>query len=242
MSLSPPSGTHKHRLYCTPGIAIDKALAGLTAVEAVATPPIVDEPCLWVDQRGVALLTPGRSKPFRLNPDKFRQRLSASTDLVRACGVSRRARQMRVLDAFGGFCIDALTLAEAGASVVACEQHVLVHALAQAFVSQFRTDVTLYRADGVSYLQSRVEPAWDVIYLDPMFSPRSKAALPGLPAQILRELNANLMQPEHEALDWLQLALDRADKVVFKRPLKDPVIGKPNHQFKGRSVRFDVYR
>ena len=118
----------------------------------------------------------------------------------------------------------------------------LVHALAQAFVSQFRTDVTLHRADGVSYLQSSVEPAWDVIYLDPMFSPRSKAALPGLPAQILRELNANLMQPEHGALDWLQLALDRADKVVFKRPLKDPVIGKPNHQFKGRSVRFDVYR
>ena len=84
---------------------------------------------------------------------------------------------------------------------------------------------------------------WDVIYLDPMFPPRRKTALPNLGLQHLRELSAH---NESDGGDDLQrqIALARScatARVVVKRRLKDPKDALSAFQIKGKSIRFDVY-
>ena len=239
------------RLYCR-----NSALAELEAISAVIASKFelhavpdglktaeIDlvRPCLWLDHDGLGLLTPERTNPFRLNVDRFRQRLTASTDLVRACGLAGRHNSpVRILDVFAGFCIDALTLDSAGAEVTAVESNGLIFSLAKDFIHRLDAGVVLQQGDGQLVLAAP-SLEWDVVYLDPMFAPRSKAALPGLAAQVLREIAEPERMSEDRALGYIDNALQTARRVVFKRPAKDPVLGVPNHQIKGRSVRFDVY-
>ncbi len=234
------------RLYCQhDSLAAAEALADICHIEHIEVteraPTPTDAPLLWLDEAGLSLLLPGRRAPFRLSPQKYYKRLAANTDLVRACGVTSQGAPLRVLDVFGGFCIDALMLARAGARVEAFEQHPVIYCLARAFLAHFSEDVCLKLGDGLQRLEGAEGVAWDVVYLDPMFAPRTKAALPGLPAQVLRQLNHGLLPDEAEAAGYVELAMSRARRVVFKRPAKDPVIANPNHQYKGRSVRYDVY-
>jgi hypothetical protein len=49
-------------------------------------------------------------------------------------------------------------------------------------------------------------------------------------------------EPSHDVESCLAAALATARRrVVLKRRLKDVVIAQPNHQLRGRAVRFDVY-
>ena len=84
---------------------------------------------------------------------------------------------------------------------------------------------------------------WDVVYLDPMFPPRRKTALPNLGLQYLRELSAQNGSDSGDNLQQ-QIALARscaAVRVVVKRRLKDPKDALSAFQIKGKSIRFDVY-
>ena len=77
-------------------------------------------------------------------------------------------------------------------------------------------------------------------YLDPMFPPRRKHALPDKSMQLLREM------AEPDGLDLAQrLEQARAaarQRVVVKRRPHDPAAGRPDWQLRGGRIRFDVYR
>ena len=203
---------------------------------------------LWLDRQGLALYLPSRPHGFRLDPKILPGRLSGSNLLLRACGLQGKSaavdqRGLQILDLFGGFAVDALTIAgyDLTTSVTVTETNIMIWLLARDLVSQCAGNVDLVCTDGLKMLQDHArQTAWDVIYLDPMFSPRSKSALPNLPAQILRQLSQ--VTPPTDIAASLELALESAAKVVLKRPAKSPVLGTPNYQLTGKMVRFDVYK
>ena len=80
---------------------------------------------------------------------------------------------------------------------------------------------------------------WDVVYLDPMFPARRKRALPNRGLQHLQVLAAEYPVDLEECLAQARSRAGR--RVVVKRRLRDPKLGRPSHQLKGHAVRFDVY-
>ena len=88
--------------------------------------------------------------------------------------------------------------------------------------------------------RSRMNDGFDLIYLDPMFEPHPKTALPDKRLQVLQEI-VGLEAPDVDEL--LMLARRHAqERVVLKRRARSLVVAEPSWQIKTKSVRFDVYR
>ena len=166
--------------------------------------------------------------------------------LGRAVGV-KNDRHPNVFDATGGLGRDAFVLADLGCRVTLCEQlpalaWLLHDAILCAQVSRYEAvrdaaeRMTVYVGDS----EAQSLGAATVIYMDPMFPERKKAAAVKKEAMMLQYLTAP--NDGGEALmDWAwQQAVDR---IVVKRPLKAPVLGQRKASFtlSGKSVRFDVF-
>lgn len=84
-----------------------------------------------------------------------------------------------------------------------------------------------------------VSQAPDVVYLDPMFPPSGKSALPKKEMRILRRLVGD--DPDAAAL--LNIARRTArDRVVVKRTPRDPALGpEPTMSYRSKLARYDVY-
>ncbi len=251
-------------LQVIPSRAADaEAYARWCDVQSVSAPTATDSASLCLDALGLGLLMPGEQRVFRLSQHRpaRRQRGAKLSELGRACGIQHGPRQ--ILDACAGFGADALTLAALGAEVVCIEANLIVWLLLRDFTdgllrgpvcwgSSYRMlsgdqdwccdspeSLHGFEAQETS-LAVTATTRWDVIYLDPMFPPSTKSALPNQGLQHLRQLVTST-GPEVEA--WLAAALPRArDRVVVKRRRKDPVLAKPTFQISGKTVRFDVYQ
>jgi len=79
----------------------------------------------------------------------------------------------------------------------------------------------------------------DVIFLDPMFPPKKKKALPKKEMVLF----SNLIGKDEDQENLLHWALSLAKKrVVLKRPLWAPTLTpEPTLSFKGTKIRFDTY-
>ena len=189
---------------------------------------------LFVDADGLTI----RAKDvgcFRL-PRDGRQR-SRKSSLARACAADRG---MRVLDATAGWGTDGLVLARLGCRVRMLEANPLVFAMLDDRLRRSGVGAERELADARSWMQSREGERYDVVYLDPMFPPRAKTALPVRPLQVLREIVGE-EAPDLSGL--IRLARRSAlSRVVMKRRVHDPAVGHPDWRVTGRTVRFDVYR
>ena len=195
------------------------------------------------------------------------RRLRGDFALARACGVKPREPRV-VLDATAGLGIDGLALQALGQDLILVERHVALWALLDNYLqraamqSATSSRVRLIHGDVFSVLGARIAVAakttriWrsednraesgavhgriDVVYIDPMFPPGRKTALPNKRMQYLRLLLAT------DSTDVAGLlALGRriaTERVVLKRRRLDPVIDHPDWQIPGRTVRYDVYR
>lgn len=166
--------------------------------------------------------------------------------LGRAIGV-KADRQPVVWDATGGLGRDAFVLADLGCRVTVCEREpvlawLLKAAQSAALVSSY--DQVREAADQMTVLaadscQCDVSEG-AVIYLDPMFPERRKAAAVKKEAVLLQHL-ADTADDGEGLWEW---ALQQpASRIVVKRPLRAPVLGtqSPSHSLTGKSVRFDVF-
>ncbi len=171
--------------------------------------------------------------------------------VVQAARLRRAGESPLVVDATAGLGRDGFLLAAAGFRVVLCERNPVVAALLRDGLARAallpRTASIAARirliaadfADGLEQLSER--PA--VIYLDPMFPPRSKSAKVKQELQLLQLLEGT-GGGESDAARLLQTALAAGPrKVVVKRPLKGPALAgpAPSHVLRGKAVRFDVY-
>lgn len=176
-----------------------------------------------------------------------RRRSSLKSELIsKAVGAKKG---LRILDGTVGLGTDAFVLASLGYEVTALEKdHALYEVLYEALMrakenadtSEAAARIQLINQDFREYIKT--SKSFDAIYLDPMFPEKSKSSLPKKEMQILQ---AHLGIETHEsAEELLRVALESkvAARVVIKRPLAAALlVERPLIQFKGKSVRFDVY-
>ena len=166
--------------------------------------------------------------------------------LGRAVGL-KADRKPLIWDATGGLGRDAFVLADLGCEVTLCERvPVLAWLLDQAVQAAAVSGADQVReaAERMSVLagdsKTRRAPAGTVIYLDPMFPERKKAAAVKKEAVMLQHL-ADKVDDGESLWQW---AWDQpVERIVVKRPLRAPILGhiRPAYTLKGKSVRFDVF-
>ncbi len=169
--------------------------------------------------------------------------------LARAAGL-RQGHTPHVIDATGGLGRDAFVLASLGCEVTLLERQPVIAALLEDGLKRARAAdgrageaarrITLIHADAIIWLASRSAPVAEVIYLDPMYPPRSKSALPGREMRVLHLLAG----ADEDIPALLEAALAAAGRrVVLKRPRLAPqAVGPaPETSLTGKSTRFDLY-
>lgn len=148
-----------------------------------------------------------------------------------------------ILDVTAGWCRDSFILAQNGYDVCAVEQSDLIYFLTQHSLTHYlkhhSLHLKLHHANALNYLNTLKELP-SAIYLDPMFPSSNHQAKNKKEIQLLQSVTSNL---DIEPL--FQLALESAQqRVVVKRPLRSEFLNqlKPSFQFKGKTIRFDVYQ
>ncbi len=176
-----------------------------------------------------------------------RVRAGRRQPLARAIGLHRR-QDLSVLDGTGGFGRDGFVLAALGARITLCERSAVMHALLweataraarESWTKQALERIDLVCADAAMVLD-RGDTAFDVVYLDPMYPQRRKAALARKEMRLLRALVGD----DSDAPALLRIALERARaRVVVKRPSSAPLLADlaPHFSVRSKQVRYDVY-
>ena len=168
--------------------------------------------------------------------------------LARAVGL--KGHRPTVLDATAGLGRDSLLLAALGCSVMAVERSPVLGAMLRDALRRAadephwgpivreRLQLTIGDARALlANLSGAAAP--DVVYVDPMYPPRRKSALPKKEMRVLRRLVGD----DPDASDLLAAALRAArTRVVVKRPRHaPPLAGEPTLTVEGKMVRYDVY-
>jgi 16S rRNA (guanine1516-N2)-methyltransferase len=208
---------------------------------------------LLVDGTSLALQVPGAGGPVRVdfgNPSMRHRRRGGHNELLgRAVGVGRRAG-LSVLDATAGLGRDAFVLADLGCVVHLYERHPVLQRLLQsgletarnstdAWLQEVSTRMVLHAGDAAEAVLR--DGDFDVLYLDPMFPPRTKSAAVRKEMALFQRLLSDQADDAGELLRW---ALDQpVARVVVKRPARAEALGgiKPSHSIGGKAVRFDVH-
>ena len=202
---------------------------------------VVGEASAWLELEGVKVAVQFDSAVMQ-----HRRKGGHNEMLGRAVGL-KADRKPLIWDATGGLGRDAFVLADLGCEVTLCERvPVLAWLLDQAVQAAAVSGVDQVRAaaERLSVLAAdsttqRVS-AGTVIYLDPMFPERNKAAAVKKEAAMLQHL-ADQADDSESLWQW---AWDQpVERIVVKRPLRAPILGhiRPAHTLKGKSVRFDVF-
>jgi len=175
---------------------------------------------------------------LRLPAIDRRVRLGRRLALARACDA--RAG-LKVHDALAGWGTDGLVLAGLGCTVHMSELNPHVHRILEARLAEQGPDHGVACELEDARERWRAGDRFDVVFLDPMFAPHPKTALPARHMQVLLELAGRIDDADVAAL------IDEArrvasSRVVVKRRAGATAYGNPSWRISGRSVRFDVYR
>ena len=214
------------------------------------------------DKYGVSLQQTGRKAPGPIRAEfaegavDHRRKFGGGKGQMIAKAVGVKAGVYpKVLDATAGLGKDAFVLATLGCNVQMLERSPVVHALLQDGLTRAReasivddpglaqilTRMQLLAVDSQDYLYQITETDRpDVVYLDPMFPDRQKAA------DVKKEMAAfhHVVGKDEDADALLEKALAAATyRVVVKRPRKAPFIANktPSYQLEGKSSRYDIY-
>lgn len=199
----------------------------------------VDEKPFLVDQTATKMNPLGID--FAEYDREMRLGASGRRCLLQAVGVSSHQR-LQVLDATAGLARDAFFMAKFGCDVSMIEQAPELVTLLEYALKHNDSSVKnlqLYPGNALEVIPRL--PAFEVIYLDPMFHIASPKAKVKKDLQLLQALHVGVAD-EAEAL--FLLALQHAVKrVVVKRDRRLPFLAghKPHWSIKTQSVRFDVY-
>ncbi|BCO09148.1 ribosomal RNA small subunit methyltransferase J [Desulfolithobacter dissulfuricans] len=192
---------------------------------------------------------------FVLGAAGYRRQKGGREMLLRAVG-ARKGERPDVLDGTGGLGRDSFVLAQAGCRVQLFERHPVLALLLEDGLRRAADSpetkaaaerITLHGQDVLEYLKvpgPDLREKTPVIYLDPMYPGRDKAAKAKKELQLLQLLLGDSQNREHEEAILLEAALQAAGKrVVVKRPRRGPFLGrqKPSYCLEGRSTRFDIY-
>lgn len=177
------------------------------------------------------------------------EHLQGRNELIAKAIGFRPNKPLTVFDTTAGSGREAFLLAALGCEVTLFERHPLVAQALEAALLQASTEPSLthivekmsfHHACAIHFLSQRgTFSSPDVIYCDPMFSPRTKSAAVKKTLQQLQQW----VGQDCDAEQLVSLALEHAQKrVVVKRALRDPaLVREPSFSLKASSHRFDVY-
>jgi len=212
---------------------------------------------LEVRSDGLALVPtdPRQGKELRIDFDRgataFRRFATGSARQPLTKAVGLRQGRPSVIDATAGLGRDAFLLACLGCRVGAVERSpILAAMLNDALKRASRADdsnlativkrITVTSGDSKTTLESLPKSDRpDVVYLDPMYTPRTASALAKKEMRILRMLVGG----DEDAGELLGIARSVATKrVVVKRHLRAPPLSDDvSISYPGRAVRYDTY-
>ncbi len=222
------------------------------------TPPANAALVLLVDAQGPGLPIPGsRMRPVRVAffSRRIRRRGQATgrEAIVRAVGAAKR-RNLCILDATAGLGRDAFILACHGCTVHLAERNAILAAMLADGIARLKQTeegqaiarrLHLMLGDALDLLARPAagRPAYDCIYLDPLFPERSKSALVKKEMRIVRLLTSSGGDPAADSQLLAAALAAGSPRVVVKRPrLAPPLAGvRPDLQLAGRASRFDIY-
>ena len=213
---------------------------------------------LVVGGRSLCLQQAGKGAPGPVAVDfgsaamRHRRRSGHNDLLGKAVGAGKKM-QLRVLDATAGLGTDSFVLADLGCEVTLCEREPVMVELLRAGMDVGATGGDQWLAAVSSRMRLCAGDARkmsvaslrcvDVIYLDPMFPPRTKSAAVKKEMALFQLLldGATQSRDADELLLWA-LRQDVA-RVVVKRPPKASslAVRQPSHCISGKAVRYDVY-
>lgn len=203
----------------------------------------------------IGLLTKGDKHLFALDflSASFRHRCQQSglrkEFIARAMGVSPQENPW-IVDATAGLGRDGYLLARLGFQVTLLERSPIIHCLLQDALLRASTDpqhavytsrLNLIATDATHWLkQLPSDKRPRVIYLDPMFPKRQKAAAVKKDMSLLQAIVG--VDESFEDLFELSLAC-ATHRVVIKRPRLAAYVmeRKPHFHLMGKSSRFDIY-
>ena len=211
---------------------------------------------LVVDDTGLELHETGRGAAGGVKVDlsaageNARRLATASRRQPLALAVGLKKRTPTLVDATAGLGRDAMVLASLGCTVIAVERCVILGAMLRdalqraataPMVAEIRAcQLTVIVGDAAEVLaRMSDQEAPDVVYLDPMYPPSGKSALPKKEMRILRRLVGD----DPDAGGLLEAARRVArDRVVVKRtPRAPPLAPAPTMSYRRKLVRYDVY-
>lgn len=189
-------------------------------------------------QEGKLQLCYSHENRFALTYEDIERRLGSArySTIAKACAADRRPK---VLDALGGWGLDAITLAEAGCNVTVTEANAMVCAVARNLAREANTNAMFVCGNVEDYLIDE-KKQFDVIYLDPIFPKHPKGARPSRRMHVLQLLAKTDTDLNEVFESSKQNALNRV--VVKHRRNQSSIFGVPDWQIRGNTVRFDVYR
>ena len=205
--------------------------------------PVHEKGAVWVDFVGGALAHRRKFGGGRGQP------------VAKAVGIKGDALP-RVLDCTAGQGRDAFVLASLGCQVVMLERSPVAFLLLQDGLRRAREEaetaaiaarMTLIQTDARTWLEAAAQhstgsqpPAFDVVYLDPMFPEPDKRAKSKKEMSAFQALIGGDVDADALLLPARKLA---GKRVIVKRPRHAPWLAgeKPNFVFEGESTRFDGY-
>lgn len=261
--MSPRNKSPELAVACSP---LGDSLAARLLAEQLSLPflgtvrprDIRDYPLLlFSDDNGLGLQVTGKGAPgpvraeFVTGKAGYRREHGGGTGqlIAKAVGLQKTRQPLHVLDATAGLGQDAFVLASLGCRVTLFERSPVIHALlsdglARAALNEqsapLAARMALQPGNSIDWLKAAEAGAADVIYLDPMFPHRDKAALVKKEMQVFR----TVVGDDDDSPELLTAALAVATyRVVVKRPRKaEPVSGpEPATRIEGKSSRYDVY-
>ncbi len=204
------------------------------------TSEIQDAPDEWhlTIEDGKLALRQSEANLFTLSFEDIRNRVenASSSAIAKACASARRPK---VLDALGGWGLDAIILSEAGCRVTVTEASPIVCAVARNLAREANTPVVFNCGFVEDYLNTSGE-LFDVVYLDPIFPLHPKGARPSRRMQILQ----TIAKTDLDLQAVFEIAKKHAlNRVVVKHRRNQPALfGVPHWKITSKTVRFDVYR
>jgi len=231
---------------------------GLPFVDSDLPSAETPELLLVVGERRLELREAGRGLmgpifvDFVRGPVGFRRRSGRSRRQPIGLAVGLPRGPVTVVDATAGLAQDSFLLASLGCTVIAVERSPVLGALIRDGLRRARAegspevvavvDRITFIADDARNVLARMTgtTAPQVVYIDPMYPPKKKTALPKKEMRICRRLVGD----DQDAGELLMIARQVATRrvVVKRHPYAAPLAPRPAIQFPGKKVRYDVYR
>eukprot|EP01124_Arcella_intermedia_P012743 TRINITY_DN1909_c0_g1_i1.p1 TRINITY_DN1909_c0_g1~~TRINITY_DN1909_c0_g1_i1.p1 ORF type:complete len:372 (-),score=86.66 TRINITY_DN1909_c0_g1_i1:28-1095(-) len=173
------------------------------------------------------------------------------TPMIKALKINKPVPHTTILDATAGFGTDSFVFAMKGYQVTCLERDPIMYSLLwdgyqngiqDPEIEYIIKRMKIIHADAFDYIpQLQEEEIPDIIYLDPMYPPKSKlkAALPKKDLSLARAI----LDSPIDAQELVHFAQKYAkERVILKRPLTEPANPEAIKTCKGNTSRYEVFQ